>query len=122
MRICVITSGHLATCPRMVRAADALAEAGHTVRIVSTQFLDWAAEADREIRGRWGSPPGPLRTPTSRFPGEESAPVPRPRLPSWSSVDHRRRTAPAAYWRTRLEFAARWVRLVGLSFRICASA
>ena len=68
MRICVITSGHLATCPRMVKAADALAEAGHAVRIVSAQFLDWAAEADR----RWGGPPGPLGTPTSRFPVEEA--------------------------------------------------
>jgi glycosyltransferase involved in cell wall biosynthesis len=86
MRICVITSGHLATCPRMVKAANALAEAGHTVRIVSTQFLDWAAEADRSIASR-----------------------------SWSTVDYRRRTAPATYWRTRLEFhaARRWVRLVG---------
>jgi glycosyltransferase involved in cell wall biosynthesis len=86
MRICVITSGHLATCPRMVKAADALAEAGHTVRIVPTQFLDWAAEADQSIASR-----------------------------SWSTVDYRRRTAPATYWRTRLEFhaARRWVRLVG---------
>jgi len=110
MRICVITSGHLATCPRMVKAADALAEAGHTVRIVSTQFLDWAAEADHGIRGGWGGPPGPLGTPSSRFPVEES--VPRPR---WSTVDYRRRTAPATYWRTRLEFhaARRWVHLVG---------
>src|SRR5208283_374773 len=110
MRICVITSGHLATCPRMVKAADALAEAGHTVRIVSTQFLDWAADADRV----WGGPPGgcPLGhgTSPSRYPVEESAPVPRPRCPSWSTVDYRRRTAPATYWRTRLEFQAarRW--------------
>jgi glycosyltransferase involved in cell wall biosynthesis len=110
MRICVITSGHLATCPRMVKAADALAGAGHTVRIVSTQFVDWAAEADRE----WDGPHRPLGTPTSRFP-VEPAPVPRPRFPSWSTVDYRRRTAPATYWRTCLEFhaARRWVRLVG---------
>jgi glycosyltransferase involved in cell wall biosynthesis len=111
MRICVITSGHLATCPRMVKAADAFAEAGHTVRIVSTQFLDWAAEADRG----WGGPPGPLGNLTSRFPVEESPAVPRPRRPSWTTVDYRRRTAPATYWRTRLEFhaARRWVRVVG---------
>jgi glycosyltransferase involved in cell wall biosynthesis len=49
MRICVITAGHLATCPRMVKAAQALKEAGHTVRTVSAQFLDWAAEADRAL-------------------------------------------------------------------------
>jgi len=86
MRIGVITSGHLAAGPRMVKAANALAEAGHAVRIVSTQFLDWAAEADRPIASR-----------------------------SWSTVDYRRRTAPATYWRTRLEFhaARRWVGLVG---------
>ena len=111
MRICVITSGHLATCPRMVKAADALAEAGHAVRIVSAQFLDWAAEADR----RWGGPPGPLGTPTSRFPVEGPAPGPHSSSPSWTTVDYRRRTAPATYWRTRLEFhtARRWVSLVG---------
>ena len=77
MRIGVITSGRLAAGPRMVKAANALAEAGHAVRIVSTQFLDWAAEADRPIASR-----------------------------SWSTVDYRRRTAPATYW----------------SLRICASA
>ena len=87
MRICVITAGHLATCPRMVKAADALAEAGHSVRIVSTQFLDWAAEADSAMsEGR-----------------------------AWRVVDYRRRTAPVDYWRTRFEFhaARRWVRFMG---------
>src|SRR5580704_16635601 len=87
MRICVITAGHLATCPRMVKAANALAEAGHAVRIVSTQFLDWAAEADTAI--------GTVH--------------------SWSAVDYRRGTAPAKYWETGLRFhaARRWARLVG---------
>ena len=86
MRICVITAGHLATCPRMVKAANALAEAGHTVRLVSAQFLDWAAEADRSIGG-------------SR----------------WTTVDYRRSTAPAKYWATGLQFhaARKWVRLAG---------
>jgi hypothetical protein len=97
MRICVITSGHLASCPRVVKAADA--------------------------ESLWGGPPGPLGNLTSRFPAEESAPVPRPRFPSWSTVDYRRRTAPITDWRMRLEFhAARWVRLVDLSLRICESA
>ena len=31
----------------MVKAADAFADAGHTVRVVSARFLDWAAEADQ---------------------------------------------------------------------------
>ena len=73
MRICVLTAGHLATCPRMVKAAGALAEAGHTVRIVSTQFLDWAAESDRPMaEGR-----------------------------AWCAFDYRRRTARTGVERTQ---------------------
>lgn len=87
MRICIITAGHLATCPRMVKAADALEEAGHAVRLVSAQFLDWAAEADQAI-------------------GERR---------SWGVVDYRRSAAPAKYWSTGLRFhaARKWVRLAG---------
>jgi len=86
MRICVITSGHLATCPRMVKAADALEDAGHKVRMVSAQFLDWATEADQAIAAR-----------------------------SWRRVDYRRSAAPAKYWRTGLRFhsARKWVRMLG---------
>ena len=70
----------------MVKAANALAEAGHTVRLVSAQFLDWAAEADRSIGGSL-----------------------------WTTVDYRRSTAPAKYWATGLQFhaARKWVRLAG---------
>src|SRR5687767_11360464 len=46
-RITVVTGGHLATCPRMLKAADALHEAGHTVRVISTVSTAWAAAADR---------------------------------------------------------------------------
>lgn len=86
MRICVLTSGHLATCPRMAKAAAAFAEAGHEVRMVSAQFLDWAAEADRA-----------------------------PECCRWSAVDYRRRTAPTTYWRTAIAFhaARRWVDFAG---------
>ena len=89
MRICVITSGHLATCPRMLKAADAFAEAGHDVRLVSAQFIDWAAEADQEIS--------------------------RKRSHIWSTIDYRWRTDPLRYWQTGLRFhaARRWVRVVG---------
>ncbi|HUB83243.1 MAG TPA: glycosyltransferase [Bryobacteraceae bacterium] len=85
-RICVITAGHLATCPRMVKAAGALAEAGHYVRVISAQFLEWAAEADRPL--------APVR---------------------WSAVDYRLRVAPAKYWRVAAEFhaARRWIKLIG---------
>lgn len=49
-RICVVTAGHLSTCPRMLKAADAFAEAGHAVRVVSTRFSGWATEADAAVR------------------------------------------------------------------------
>jgi len=53
-RICVVTAGHLATTPRMVKAADALAEDGYDVIVVSTQFTDWADKGDRAIiASRW---------------------------------------------------------------------
>jgi glycosyltransferase involved in cell wall biosynthesis len=70
----------------MVKAASALAEAGHAVRLVSTQFLDWAAAEDQAIGGC-----------------------------PWSTVDYRRSTAPAKYLETGLRFhaARKWVRLVG---------
>jgi glycosyltransferase involved in cell wall biosynthesis len=51
-RICIVTSGHLATCPRMLKAADAIAGAGYRVRVVSTRYIDWAAEADVDVRRR----------------------------------------------------------------------
>lgn len=56
-RICVVTAGHLATTPRMVKAADALAEEGHQVRLVSTRFVRWATHADGNLltrrHGHW---------------------------------------------------------------------
>jgi hypothetical protein len=53
-RICVLTAGHLATTPRMVKVADALAEEGYDVGVVSTQFMDWGDEGDRSIvASRW---------------------------------------------------------------------
>ncbi|HTY76882.1 MAG TPA: hypothetical protein VMI34_03600 [Candidatus Bathyarchaeia archaeon] len=54
-RICVLTAGHLSTCPRMVKAADALAGAGHRVRVVSARYIDWAVAADADaVRNRSG--------------------------------------------------------------------
>lgn len=49
-RITVVTAGHLSTCPRMVKAADALAGAGHQVRVVSTASVTWASAADEAMR------------------------------------------------------------------------
>lgn len=51
-RITVISAGHVSNCPRMVKAADALAAAGHVVRVVAGQHLAWAREADRELMAR----------------------------------------------------------------------
>ena len=47
--VCVVTAGHLSTCPRMLKAADALAGAGYDVRVVSTNHTQWAAAADRQV-------------------------------------------------------------------------
>jgi glycosyltransferase involved in cell wall biosynthesis len=49
-RVCVVTAGHLSTCPRMVKAADALFEAGYAVRVVSANFVSWAGEFDQDVR------------------------------------------------------------------------
>lgn len=55
--ITVVTSGHLSTCPRMVKAADAFAAEGYVVRVVSTRFVGWATAADAALRAsrdwRW---------------------------------------------------------------------
>src|SRR5438309_1324230 len=79
-RICVITAGHLATCPRMLKAADTLAAAGHSVRLVSTRHVDWAVAADADVRRR------------------------RPGAWTWMEVDYSRATAPLA----RLRGGARY--------------
>ena len=46
-RVCVVTAGHLSTCPRMLKAADALQEAGYQVRVISTRHVHWAWAADQ---------------------------------------------------------------------------
>ena len=51
-RITVVTAGHPSTCPRMVKAADALAEAGHDVRFVCARFIEWATATDADLLGR----------------------------------------------------------------------
>lgn len=56
-RVTVVTAGHLSTCPRMLKAADAFHAAGYKVRVVSTCNTAWAAEADRALQAnrqwRW---------------------------------------------------------------------
>src|SRR5215470_3405633 len=79
-RVCVVTAGHLSTCPRMLKAADALAGAGYSVRIVSARYIAWATDADVEI----------CRT--------------RAKTWDWTVVDYSRATAPGIYLRSGLRF------------------
>ncbi len=51
-RVCVVTAGHLSTCPRMLKAADALQSAGYQVRVVSTRHVSWAWQTDLCVRQR----------------------------------------------------------------------
>ncbi len=50
-KVCVVTAGHLSTCPRMLKAADALQAAGYAVRVVSAVHTPWAFEADTRLVG-----------------------------------------------------------------------
>ena len=48
-RATVVTSGHPSTCPRMVKAADAMADAGYDVRLISVDYIDWARPLDHDL-------------------------------------------------------------------------
>lgn len=50
--ICLITPGHLATNPRIVKEADSLHAAGYRVTVITGDFVAWARQADREFAGR----------------------------------------------------------------------
>lgn len=62
----------------MLKTADTLVAAGYNVRVVSTKFIDWAAEADLDLR--------------------------RTRSWAWHAVDYRKRYAPFIYWKSGLRF------------------
>src|SRR5256885_1360031 len=51
-RVCLITPGHLATNPRIVKEADALSEAGCEVSVIAADYLPWARQADAEFADR----------------------------------------------------------------------
>lgn len=48
-RICLLTSAHLSYNPRLLKEADALAEAGHRVRVVSLDLEPLKREWDRRL-------------------------------------------------------------------------
>ena len=57
-RVCLITPFHLSANPRIVKEADALAEAGCEVTVISTDYTAWARRADEEFADRpWRSAP-----------------------------------------------------------------
>ncbi len=51
-RVALVTAGHLSTCPRMLKAADALAGEGYEVIVVSTSSTAWAEDADFDVLAR----------------------------------------------------------------------
>ena len=51
-RVTVVTAGHLSTCPRMLKSADALAADGYEIRMIATRHEPWAARADVEVMSR----------------------------------------------------------------------
>jgi glycosyltransferase involved in cell wall biosynthesis len=50
--VTVVTAGHLSTCPRMLKSADALAAEGYDVRMIATRHEPWAAAADVDVMSR----------------------------------------------------------------------
>jgi hypothetical protein len=79
-RVTVVTAGHLSTCPRMLKSADAFAAAGYRVRVVATCHEPWAAETDRDLRSR------------RRWPV--------------TVIDYRRGDSGLTYWRTGARYRA----------------
>jgi glycosyltransferase involved in cell wall biosynthesis len=79
-RVTVVTAGHLSTCPRMLKSADAFAAAGFEVRVVATCHEPWAVETDRDVRSR------------------RAWPV--------EVVDYRRGARALTYWRTGARYRA----------------
>ncbi len=89
-KLCVVTAGHLATCPRMLKAADAFLEAGYDVHVVSTRHIDWAWKADQALG--------------------------RTRNWDWSVVSYERAASPITYLRSGMRYkaACRRVRRIGV--------
>lgn len=52
LRVCLVTTGHPSTNPRLVKEADALAGSGYDVAVVACSFWPWAETADVVFEGR----------------------------------------------------------------------
>ena len=53
MKICLVSSQHVSYNPRLVKEADALVEAGYSVRVVAICRLSWMDREDRKLlKGR----------------------------------------------------------------------
>ena len=54
--VCLITAGHLASTPRLVKEADALVEAGFRVRVIAGRHYPPVDPLDRDVlaHARWG--------------------------------------------------------------------
>jgi hypothetical protein len=49
LKVAVVIPGQLSTSPRLLKMADACAEAGYDVRVVSGSFMAWAAAQDAAV-------------------------------------------------------------------------
>src|SRR6476660_5876459 len=78
LRICLVTAASLSTAPRMLKVADALADAGHHVHLISTRHVEWANRTDAEVR--------------------------KTRSWDWTVVDYDRKSAPVTYWRSGVRY------------------
>ncbi len=53
-RVCLVTTNHLSSNPRLVKEADALAAAGYEVAVVGAQWIPALTEWDAELTARAG--------------------------------------------------------------------
>ncbi len=51
IRICIVSPGHLATNPRLVKEAATLSDAGYSVQVICGRFSRWGTEFDAKIAG-----------------------------------------------------------------------
>jgi glycosyltransferase involved in cell wall biosynthesis len=53
-RICIVSPGHLATNPRLVKEATTLTEAGYSVEVICGRYSSWGVRVDAKLaNSRW---------------------------------------------------------------------